>query len=149
MIDSIISGISRALYDVFGYENFKDEISQDLEPPCFYISCINPKTKKYIGSRRLQKNSFVIQYFPESANAPRGECYGVGEKMFECLEVISADGFLLRGTEMKFEFVDGVLHFFVDYNAFTRKTEQKETMESLQSDSIRVKGQVKNGKRNK
>lgn len=149
MIDSIISGISSALYDVFGYENFKDEISQNLEPPCFYISCINPRIKKYIGSRRLQKNSFVIQYFPKSANAPRGECYGVGEKMFECLEVISADGFLLRGTDMKIEFVDGVLHFFVDYNAFTRKVEQKETMESLQSDSIRVKGQVKNGKSNK
>lgn len=140
MINSIISGISNALYDAFGYENFSSRIPQDLEPPCFYISCIKPKTKKYIGTRRLQKNSFVIQYFPGRSPAPEGECYGVGEKMFECLEVVSADGFLLRGTEMKFKVMDGVLHFFVDYNAFTRKAEQKEIMEILQGGGIRVKG---------
>ncbi|MCM1234109.1 MAG: hypothetical protein NC489_28740, partial [Ruminococcus flavefaciens] len=102
-----------------------------------------------IGTRRLQKNSFVIQYFPEPEKDRKGECYSVGEKMFECLEVIRVDGFFLRGTEMKFEFEDGILHFFVDYNVFTRKVEQKETMEILQGGGIHVKGQVENGKGNK
>jgi len=96
------------------------------------------KTKKYIGTRSLRKNQFVIQYFPHSDDR-KGECYDVGEKMLECLEVIPVDGFLLRGTEMKFEIVDGVLHFFVDYNAFSHKEQQKETMGSMHSD-IQAKG---------
>lgn len=139
MIDSIIAGISNALYDVFGYKNFKNEIPQDLNPPCFYISCLDPKIKKYIGTRYLQRNHFVIQYFPSAGDDPKGECYGVGERMFECLEVIPVDDFFLRGTEMRFELVDGVLHFFVDYNAFLRKAVQKDKMETLQ-DAVHVKG---------
>lgn len=138
MINHTIAGISNALYEAFGYENFKDEILQDLTPPCFYISCMEQKTKKYIGIRSLRKNQFVIQYFPHTDDG-KGECYDVGEKMFECLEVINADGFFLRGTDMKFEIVDGVLHFFVDYNTFIRKEVQKETMGSMQTDN-RVKG---------
>lgn len=59
--------------------------------------------------------------------------------MFECLEVINADGFFLRGTDMRFEIVDGVLHFFVDYNTFIRKEVQKEMMGSMQTDN-RAKG---------
>lgn len=137
MIDSAISGISNALYEVFGYENFKNEISQDLSPPCFYISCIEAKTKKYISTRYLQKNHFVIQYFP-CTDDRKGECYGVGEKMYECLEVINAGGFFLRGTDMRFEVVDGVLHFFVSYNAFVRKTGQKDTMDGMET-KVQVK----------
>ncbi len=138
MINPIIAGISNVLYETFGYENFKNEILQDLKPPCFYISCMEQKTKKYIGTRNLRKNQFVIQYFPHTDDR-KGECYDVGEKMLECLEVIHVDGFLLRGTEMKFKIVDGVLHFFVDYDAFSHKEEQKETMELMRSD-IRAKG---------
>lgn len=138
MINLIIAGISNVLYETFGYENFKNEILQDLAPPCFYISCMEQGTKKYIGTRYLRKNQFVIQYFPLTDDR-KGECYDVGEKMMECLEVIHVDGFLLRGTEMKFEIVDGVLHFFVDYDAFIHKEEQKETMDHMRSD-IRAKG---------
>ena len=91
------------------------------------------KDKKYISTRYLRKNHFVIQYFPKSVNDGDAECNATGEQMFECLEVINVDGFSLRGTEMRFEIVDGVLHFFVDYNSFIRKVKQKETMGSLQT----------------
>lgn len=139
MIDVIISGISNALYQEFGYENFMNIIEQDLQPPCFYISCLRHRLKKYTGARYLERNHFIIQYFPESRADPLGECYNVGEKMNECLEAVSVDGFFLRGTNMRFEVVDDVLHFFVDYNAFVRKREQKDTMGNLQY-GIRMKG---------
>lgn len=139
MINLIISGISNALFETFGYENYSEKIPQDLNPPCFYIQCLEPKTKKYIGTRYLRKHHFVIQYFPQSESNANTECYTVGEQMYECLEVVNVDGFFLRGTEMKFEIVDNVLHFFVDYNSFVRKVKQKETMGSLQT-GVHVKG---------
>ena len=138
MIDSIITGISTTLYGVFGYENFKNEIPQDLNPPCFYIRCIEPGVKKFIGTRYLRRNHFVIQYFP-STDDRKGECYRVSEKMFECLEVIPVDDFFLRGTEMRFDVVDGVLHFFVDYNAFVRKVEQKQDAMKIMQNNVQVK----------
>ena len=139
MIDLIISGISNALFETFGYENYATKIPQNLETPCFFIQCIEPKSKKYIGTRYLRKHHFVIQYFPQSESDANTECYSVGEQMYECLEVINVDDFFLRGLEMKFEIVDDVLHFFVDYNAFIRKIKQKETMGSLKTGTY-VKG---------
>lgn len=139
MIDSIISGISNALFEQFGYVNYGDKIPQDLDPPCFFIQCIEPKNKKYIGKRYLRRYHFMIQYFPQSNSEPATECNSVGETMFECLEVIKVDDFFLRGMEMKFEVVDDVLHFSVDYNAFVRKVEVKDEMETMGSD-IHVKG---------
>ena len=131
MIDSIIAGISTTLFEEFGYENFKNEIPQDLNPPCFYIKCIEPGVKKYIGTRYLRRNHFVIQYFPSTGDR-KGECYRIGEEMLECLEVIQVDHYSLRGTEMRFDVVDGVLHFFVDYNAFVRKEAgDQDAMESM------------------
>ena len=37
------------------------------------------------------------------------------------------------GTKMKYEVVDGVLNFFVNYDCFIRKIEQQTPMESLQA----------------
>lgn len=138
MINSIISGISNALFEVFGYENYKNKIPQDLNPPCFYISCMDPAVKKYIGTRYLRKNHFAIQFFP-GTDDPMGQCYEVGEKMFYCLEVIKVEDFSLRGMQMRFEIVDNVLHFFVDYDAFVRKVVRKQdAMETMQG-KVQVK----------
>lgn len=139
MIDLIISGISNALFEVFGYDNYASRITQGLSPPCFFIQCMEPSIKKCISTCYRRKNHFVIQYFPESGYDTYEEYNSVGERMFECLEVINADGFFLRGTDMRFEIVDGVLHFFVDYNTFIRKEVQKEMMGSMQTDN-RAKG---------
>ena len=78
MIDSIITGISKTLYGVFGYENFKNEIPQDLNPPCFYIRCIEPGVQKFISTRYLRRNHFVIQYFPSTDDRK-------GESVKKCL----------------------------------------------------------------
>ena len=139
MIDLIISGIRNALFEMFGYESYADKIPQGLSPPYFYIQCKKSEIKKYTGTRCLRKNHFVIQYFPQSEQNAHDECNSVGEQMFGCLEVINADGLFCFCFEMKFEIVDDVLHFFVDYNAFVKKIVQKETMGGLQTDN-HVKG---------
>ena len=124
MIDSIVSGISNTLYGVFGYENFKNEIFQDLNPPCFYIRCIKQEQKKYIGTRYLRTHHFVIQYFP-SADDQKGECYEVGEKMLECLEVIKEE-------ELEVE---------KDYDAFVKKPAQRQEAMRIMQDAVRVKNE--------
>ncbi len=140
MINSIIAGISTALFDAFGerYEIFIDEIKQDLEEPCFFISCLNPTHELFLGKRYFRTNNFCIQYFPET-HTRQCECLDVAESMMECLEIVTADNVQIRGTKMKYEVIDGVLNFFVNYDCFVYKIVNETPMDSVSIDT-RAKG---------
>lgn len=136
MINSIIEAISISLNEEFGdgYETHMEEIKQGLKEPCFFITCLNPTTELFLGKRYFRTNQFCIQYLPET-NEKQRECNGVAERMWQCLEYITIYGEdkPIMGTKMKYEVVDGVLNFFVNYDCFIRKIEQQAPMESLQA----------------
>ena len=136
MINKIIDGISISLNAEFGenYKIYTESIEQGLKEPCFFITCLNPTTELFLGKRYFRTNQFCIQYFPET-NEKQRECNGVAERMLQCLEYITIYGEdkPIMGTKMKYEVVDGVLNFFVNYDCFIRKTEQQTPMESLQA----------------
>lgn len=139
MINSIIAAISISLNAEFNekyYEIHMEEIKQDLNEPCFFISCINPTKKLFFGKRYFRNNQFVIQYFPESDEIQK-ECNEVAERMYECLEYIKpiGDDLPIRGTKMKYEVVDGVLNFFVNYDCFVYKMENQSSMETLETNT--------------
>lgn len=136
MINSIIEAISISLNTEFGdkYEIHMEEIKQGLEEPCFFIMSLNPSKESYPGKRNFRENPFVIQYFPESENSRR-ECNDTAERMMQCLEYITIIGEdrPTRGTDMKYEIIDGVLNFFVNYDFFTITIEEDTAMENLES----------------
>lgn len=138
MINSIIETISISLNEEFGdsYETHMEEIKQGLKEPCFFITCLNPTTELFLGKRYFRTNQFCIQYFPET-NEKQRECNGVAERMLQCLEYITIYGEdkPIMGTKMKYEVIDGVLNFFVNYDCFVYKIEQNEVMETLESNT--------------
>lgn len=134
MINSIIEAISITLDAEFGYETHMEEIKQDLVEPCFYISCLNPTVELFLGKRYFRQNQFVIQYFPESDNE-QWECNSVAERLMWLLEYITLDGDLTRGTAMKYEVIDGVLNFFVNYDCFVYRLEENTPMETIESNT--------------
>lgn len=141
MINSIIIGISTALNAEFGerYEIFTEEIKQGLEEPCFFIACLKPTHKLFLGKRYFRQNNFCIQYFPES-DKKQQECLNVAERLTECLEVVNVTADTqIRGTNISYEIIDGVLNFFVNYNYFFYKVEDETPMESI-SANTNVKG---------
>ena len=83
-------------------------------------------------------NQFCIHYFPKT-DEPKSECLEVLESLYDALEIIEVDGDLLRGTNMTNEMDEGVLHFFVNYDFFTIRKEDKTFMEHLEHSSD-VKG---------
>ena len=143
MINAIIEAISVALNGEFGdrYEIHMEELEQGLEEPCFFIFCLNPSSDLFLGKRYFRTNPFCIQYFPESSGKQR-ECNGVAERMYDCLEYVTMDGDSepIRGTKMKHEVVDGVLHFFVNYNLIVNIPKELPTMETLEIDQHTKKG---------
>ena len=133
MINSIIQGISIALNNEFGddYEIHAEELEQGLQEPCFFVSCINPTNELFLNRRYYRKNQFVIQYFPLNELQKKQECNDIAERLYLCLEWITADNNLTMGSQMHFEIVNGVLNFFVNYDMFVYKVAEPVPMEDL------------------
>lgn len=141
MISKIIRGISRALYDEFGeeYNIYTEDVEQDLEEPCFFIQCINPKISRFRGNRYYRENQFAIQYFPKSKDY-REECFKVIDRMYMALEFINIDGAPVLGKGINSNIFDGVLTFIINYDMFVYVEDDIEKMEILIQ-----KGVVNNG----
>ncbi|HBF2379010.1 hypothetical protein QQO69_17990 [Clostridioides difficile] len=133
MLNNIIDGISVKLDKSFGneYTIYSEDVEQGINEPCFFIVPINSSKVSYPNARELKKNSFDVHYFPKS-NDKSFEINEVAEMLLEELEYIEIDGDLVRGTNMNFEIVDNVLHFFVDYNYFTIKNNDINKMDTVE-----------------
>lgn len=141
MINSIIEAISIALNAEFGdeYTIYTETVEQGLKEPCFFVFCIKPASRVFLGKRYFRENEMCIQFFPSDKDNNRTESNAVSERLFSCLEYITDNGDLVRGKEMKSEMVDGILNFFVNYDFFVRKVQENDAMEEL-SESVSVKG---------
>lgn len=141
MINSIIESISISLNAEFGdeYTTYTESVEQGLKEPCFFVFCINPTNRIYLGKRYFRENQFCIQYFPADKSRTQEECNAVVERLFSCLEYVNVTGDLVRGTKMRSETVDGVLNFFVNYDLFVYKVAESDSMEEL-SENVTVKG---------
>lgn len=141
MINSIIEAISITLDAEFGYEIHSEEIKQDLKEPCFFIASLNLNTEQFLGNRYFKGNSFVVQFFPKRDDK-QYDCNDVAERMTDCLEYITCigDEKPIRGTGMKYEVVDSVLNFFVNYDLFVIKPTSDEEMETMESSTTVKEG---------
>lgn len=141
MVNKIITGISQTLDSIFGegYEIYTEEVKQDFQEPCFFVTLLSLDQSQIRGNRYSRTQPFDIHYFPGTSDI-NTEINDVSEKLINGLEYITVDGGLLRGTKMKGEPVDGVLHFFVNFNMIVKKDIPKEDlMETLKVNS-RAKG---------
>lgn len=145
MISSIVAGISRALDAEFGElcTIYTEEVEQGLKEPCFFISCLNPTVRPFLGTRYFRRSQFCIQYFPVQGNL---ECNSVAERLLWTLEYIKIGDDLFRGTEMRYEVVNGIVNFFVNYNCFIYRQESKDdAMETVDIRTETKGGQTSGG----
>lgn len=141
MLIAMIDGIGRALGGEYaGLSVYTDEPKQGLSPPCFLIVNLMNTETHHFGDRYRREHSFDIRYFPEDAAKPAREAAAVGEALFMVLEYITVNGSLLRGTDMQHQLIDGVLHFFVNYNVFIRKLKDPAPYMEVLDQRQRVKG---------
>jgi hypothetical protein len=140
MVNGIIDGISIELNLKFGdsYKIYSEDVSQGLKEPCFFIAVLNPSQKYLLNTKRQRNNLFDIHYFPTKQGG-NSEIEDVAESLYSTLEWINVDGNDIRGTKMHHNSVDGVLHFFVEYNFFINKIVTPED----KMESVKVNNNVK------
>lgn len=130
MVNKLTDGIARAVSAAFGdkYEIHTEDVVQNLTPPCFLVETVQPEYGHYFWKRYREKVSFCIHYFPQGPDAAQ-ECNTVFDRLTDCLEYITVEGRLIRGTGMKAEFPDGeTMHFLVDYEVFLQSVDKKDMM---------------------
>lgn len=99
------------------YPVYDEAVEQDMKQPCFFVLLIESSQVRGVNRRYQRFNPFDVHYFPQhNSNALREECELVAERLYSELEYVSGHDGLYRGTGMRHEIVDGVLHFFVQYN---------------------------------
>lgn len=109
-----------------GYVIYKEDVKQGLREPAFVITHLISIDTAKLPNRYLRANSFNIYYFPKNTTNAKTEMYDVGEKLLAGMEYITVKDEenldnLCRGTKMRYEIVDDVLHFFVNYDFFVKK----------------------------
>lgn len=126
MINEIIQGVAVKLSDTFdGYKIYQNNVEQGFSTPCFFIEPVKPTISPLAQGRYLSRNPLDIHYFPTEGRN-NAEMFRVAEELTVCLEYITlSDGELLRGTSVSYEMVDGVLHFFVNYDLILCRTVEK------------------------
>ena len=141
MLHDIMTAISQKIRSVFGneYKIYYDEIKQGFKEPCFFIATLQGEQKQIIGNRYFREHFFDIHYFPKSACGITREVNEVVDKLLMVLEYISIDGDLIRGTKMKHEVHDDVLHFFINYDVFVKKVIEKGPLMMEYTQTQRIK----------
>ena len=137
-----MKAISIKLNATFGdeYEIYTKDVTQGLKEPCFFIAVLQPERMPLLGSRSAQINPFDVHYFPKD-ETDNFELIAVAEQMMDALETVTMiNGDLIRGTHRKYEIVDGVLHFFVNFNMHLRHPVLQTSMESVVLETGTVKG---------
>lgn len=127
----ILDGITRAISAEWPQSQiFDDEVEHGLKPGDFNVILVTSSQQQIVGERYKRTPLFDVLYYPKNG---REDCYKVADTLSLLLNVISlAEGDLLRGTGLDFEVVDGVLHFYVRYTHFVRRSDTGDPMETLE-----------------
>ena len=123
MCNEIIKGISLKLNEEFGnnYKYCVDKIEQGFNKPCFFILLLTDNSNLELKSRYRYKSNFDVHFFPTIGHKQNNEIHAIKDRLYDCLEYITVNGDLVRGSSMRSEIVDGVLHFFISYNMNLQK----------------------------
>ncbi len=146
MITDLIKAIATAINTEFNSEDdiyhiYTEDISQGFEEPCFSIVPVMTTNRNLLYPRYQREYSFDIHYFvKDEIQNKKAECIAIAERLFLCLEFINFVDNTYKGIKMRYEVIDGVLHFFVSYNVIVRRElEQMEKMETVKA-NVGLKG---------
>lgn len=130
MINSIIKGITNAIYQEFGddYEIYTEEVEQGLEEPCFFVYCINPQSDIFLDRRRVNSHQFAVQYIAKGPNK-KAEINGVFSRLNTVVEFIYVNGDKMMASNVASNIEGGVLTITLSYKYFSYKKEEAYVME--------------------
>ena len=127
---SIFDAVTLALHAAFPVVKIHGgEVQQGLTPGDFTVVIPALSQAPQVGTRFRRGVTVDVIYYPRRGEA---ECYDTADRLAQALEVITTPaGDQLRGRNLRFERVDGILHALVEHPHYVYKARQETPMEDL------------------
>lgn len=124
--DLIKSALARRLAALFpGITIYKEKVEQGLKYPSFFILQLNVTQEGDLIPYRWLNFQMNIRYRPtKDYNSKRSELDQLGLDMLDGLEEVEVEGKPLRGRDMNYEIIDGVLQFFINFRMRVKKEQE-------------------------
>ena len=117
MYKRLIDAISIQLYELYGISGEIEQQEQNFEVPCFYIEPLTVVRVSEINKVQGRNYTFNIRYH-QAENEPLINLNFMGDSLIDDMELLDLKGDLIHGSKMSYKIIDGVLHFFINYNVF-------------------------------
>jgi len=130
VIEGILDGISLALTEAFpSCTVYGDErVRQGLKTPSFFVGLGECNLRPLPGGLTEQRQFVEVVYFPER-QGDYGELWAIGPKALGLLgELALPDGGKVRGTALRCDVNDGLLHVRAVYTLRLRSVEGRVPM---------------------
>lgn len=111
MFSEILDGVTNKLYEYYDYEVTSENIKQGFKVPSFYLELIKPLRNDLLDNRQHREYPLSVKYFSNGTE----DMYTMGDNLMEILHYITVGNRLLRGVNIEYQVLDGVLHFYVTY----------------------------------
>ena len=140
MIEEIINGIAKSLYDEFGegYHIYSENTESGIKEPCFIINVVSKLHERTLMDRFNETVPVCVQYFTKRLKR-HNDHHEVIERLENCLEFIEMGDSLIKGGNTSGEVIDGVLNFNITYSYRTMKKFDETQMEDIEYEET-VKG---------
>ena len=134
VVRSLTVALSKGLEDVFDNPRiYQDMLPMGYKSPCFFVNHVDTQVQLKLFNRYRVVANYDITYHPAERKFNSKEFSEVVEKMTYGLELVQLeDGNYVRGSNIRYEVQDGVLHFFITFDFFVTRAKDRGTkMEKL------------------
>lgn len=129
IVESLTVALSKGLENIFDKPRvYQDMLPMGYKSPCFFITHIDTQVDKRLFNRYRAVVNYDITYHPEERKFHSKEFSEVVEKMTYGLELVQLeDGSYVRGSNIRYEVQDSVLHFFITFDFFVIRAKERGT----------------------
>ncbi|MCY9658120.1 hypothetical protein P5G65_04870 [Paenibacillus chondroitinus] len=118
MEDQILNGIVARLSEIDStVPIYTEQIKQGFFQPAFFVMQLDTAQAPGYNRRSSRNMLFNVHYFPDRESlVPKADCRAIAQSLFEPLRYVTTENGLMRSNGLRYEIVDDILHFFVNFN---------------------------------
>ncbi len=127
VVRSLTVALSKGLEGIFNNSCiYQDMLPMGYRSPCFFVNHVDTQVQLKLFNRYRVVANYDITYHPAKRKFNSKEFSEVVEKMTYGLELVQLeDGNYVRGSNIRYEVQDSVLHFFITFDFFVIRAKDR------------------------
>lgn len=134
-IKSILEGIAAKLEDLFQLPIYVEEVEQDMEEPCFFVTNLNAQSEKGLCATYTESLFFDVQYLGSLKDRDKNtKVMEVQQRLLREMEAIEVEEKWIHLNNRRTEKINEILHFFFDVDIRLIKVSSWPKMQTLRKE---------------